>query len=931
MKFKLLVLFAFVLNGLFSYGQSMTEAAARAELQKRGYDESRFREELLKKGVNIDAVDANNPVEMAKTEKAVKEVMEILEKEKRSKDTSKSSSSSISSPPVSTKELPVEEQPRSAENAVVKQSKDIQKAVKDGATIEEAVSEKIQEDKKNVPPTPITYGQHIFRDKSLSMFRASEDVKPSKAYVLGAGDKIAISIWGPTQENFAEEISRDGYIQPTNLPRIYLAGLTLEAAEKLLASRLSTKYYFQKENFDVTVTTARTVNVNIVGEVFTSGTFSISAVNNAFNALVAAGGPNDIGSVRNIQIRRPGSKKNIILDVYKYLKDPIVSQEYYLVENDYIYVPVAEKLVTITGAVNRSFRYELLPNEQLNELINYAGGLTANALKGNIKVTRIDRDTVRIINVSLYDLESNKKNFDLRNGDLVEILKIGEQVRNEITITGAVENPGVYALNDNPKIADLLRKAILQDNAVTSIAYLKRFNSDLKTIRYEFVNIDNVLKSNSSTDNIALQRGDELIISSQATFADKYDVSIEGSVREPRKMTLDFTKNIKVSDAIFFAGGLKPDAMDFAYVFRSKNDDPSTIEYIFIDIKQATNNPTSAANIALQPRDRLVTYDINSYSDKTLVTVNGAVRKGGEYLYNPSLTLKDAILLAGGLKPEAALDRIDVYRLSYDNDGKSTRILAANLKVNKDLVIQNNGGSFELKPFDQVFIRTLPEYELQRNVYLEGELRYPGTYALVTDNTRLATIIKEAGGTTDEAFLSGATLKRSVENEEGYVIIDLEKAIKSPKSFENIILQKGDVLSIPKIINTVSLSGAVRTFEVTRAEQYSLGKIQAPFVKGTSAKYYIDQYGGGLSKNADKRKIIVIDANGKVTKARSILGFNTYYPKVGPGSEIQIGTKDPKPEKEKDKEDVKWGDVLANSVAQATTILSLILLIQNVN
>ena len=220
-------------------------------------------------------------------------------------------------------------------------------------------------------------------------------------------------------------------------------------------------------------------------------------------------------------------------------------------------------------------------------------------------------------------------------------------------------------------------------------------------------------------------------------------------------------------------------------------------------------------------------------------------------------------------------------------------------------------------------------FELQRNVFLTGEVRYPGTYALISDNTKLSTIIKEAGGTTDEAFLKGATLQRGKDNV-GFVIIDLEKAIKNSKSFENIILQEGDEIFIPKINNIVSITGATKAYEIYPEKITGQGKIQVPYNSGKSAKYYIDEYAGGLSKEADK--ITVVDASGKVTKAKQFLFFKK-YPKVGPGAEIKVGYKVQKEEKLKDgdTEDVKWGDVLANSIAQATAILSLILLIQNVN
>ena len=906
----------------------VNEAAVRSELEKRGYNADRFKEEMIKKGVNPDAINTDNPADVARAKKAAEEVMAMFDAEKNA-----AKSTATTSKPVNTQEPASKlDNTRSADDPskIALQSKDIQKAVKEGATIEEAVSEKLQESAKENIPAPKTYGQHIFRDKSLQLFRTSEDAKPTKSYVLGPGDKVAISIWGPTQENFALEIQKDGYIQPTGLPRYYISGLTVENAENLMASKLRNYYYFQKENFELTVTTARTVNVNIVGEVFNNGTYNISAVNTAFNALVAAGGPNDIGSVRKIQLLRAG-KKPLTLDVYRYLQNPIISQEFYLAENDYINVPVAENLVRISGAVNRPYQYELLKNEGLSDLISFAGGLKATALKSNLQIKRIESDSVRIIDIDWAELQKQNKNYILLNGDEVVISEINSLIKNEVSISGAIENPGKYAMRPNERLSDLIMKARLLDNAITGIAYLKRFNDDFRTVKYELVNIDNILKNPSSPDNKQLKKGDELIISSKADFVGTYKIKVEGAVRDPKEFSLDVERNLKVSDAVFFSGGLADDAIsEFAYIFRSKIDEAKTVEYIAVNLKEALANPQSSANVALFPNDRLVIYSKNEYSDESFVQVGGAVRSPGQFLYNPTLTLKDVLTLAGGLKREASKQRIDVYRLEFD-DNNSTKVLAANISVDEDLNLLRGGDDFSLQPFDQIFVRYAPEFELQRNIYITGEVKYPGSYALMGDNTKLASMIREAGGATKEAFLKGATLTRQ-KDVNGFVIIDLEKAIKNPKSFENIILQEGDEISIPKINNIVTITGATKAFEIYPDKITAQGKIQVPFKPGKSAKYYIDEYTGGLASNAAPRKISVVDASGKVTKAKGFLFFKS-YPKVTPGSEIRVGYKDVKPEKLKgeDKEDVKWGDILANSIAQATAILSLILLIQNVN
>lgn len=931
MIYRLLLVFFIAFMSAHVYGQTINEAAARAELEKRGYDADRFKQEMIKKGVNPDAVDPNNPTDVARAKKAAEEVMAMLDAEKNAR--TKPAAPAPAPQKAADQPQSKTETTRSVDEKAKTSSPDteIQKAVKEGATVEEAVAEKLQESAGDKLPGASTYGQHIFRDKSLKLFRTTEDAKPTKAYVLGPGDRVAISIWGPTQENFAMEIEKDGYIQPTGQPRYYLAGLTVEAAENLMASRLRNYYYFTKENFELTVTTARTLNVNIVGEVFSNGTYNISAVNTAFNALIAAGGPTDIGSVRKIQLLRAG-KKPVIIDVYKYLQNPVISQEYYLAENDYINVPVAQKLVSVKGAVNRPFRYELIENEQLKELVGFAGGLRANALKGNIQIRRIENDTVRIIDVNYADMEKSGRNYELLNGDEVEVSTINENVRNQVTVSGAVENPGTYAMTRTETISDLIKKAVLLENAITSTAYLKRFNDDQKTVRYEFVNLDNILKNQGSADNQILRKGDELIISSKASFADSYNMNVEGAVRNPTTMTLDVDKNLKVSDAVFFAGGLKEDAIvDFAYIFRKKNDGAKTQEYIVVNLKQALESPGSNANIPLEPGDKLVIYSRHNYTDESFVRVAGAVRSPGEFLFNPSLKFRDVLLLAGGLRREASYDRIDVYRLYFEEE-KATRVLAANLRVDENYNIKAGDNNFELQPFDQIFVRTAPEFELQRNVFVNGEVRYPGTYALMSDNTKLATIIREAGGVTNEAFLKGATLQRSKDNT-GYVIIDLERAIKSPKSFENIILQEGDEIMIPKLSNIVSITGATKASELYPERITAQGKLLVPYRGGKTAKYYLDTYAGGLGKDGSYGKISVIDASGKVTKAKGFLFFKR-YPKVGPGSEIRVGYKDivvKEKGSEGEKEDVKWGDILANSIAQATAILSLVLLIQNVN
>ena len=925
-RYLLLCILVFFFSEII--GQNQVETMARAELQKRGLDETRVREELLKRGVDLNNIDPNNKQQILANEKVIREVIDMLEKEKAQAN-EKSSTSGTNNKDSGTGGKPVSEERRSADEAALNtQSKEIQKAVKDGATIEEAIAEKIQETTKSSIPIALTYGQHIFRDKSLKLFRTSEDAKPSRSYVLGAGDKIAISIWGPTQENFALEIEKDGYIQPTGLPRYYLAGLTVDQAENLMASQLRSYYYFQKENFELTVTTARTINVNIYGEVFTNGTFNISAINTAFNALIAAGGPTDLGSVRKIQVTRPGQKPRT-LDVYEYLNNPVVSQNFFLAENDFIFIPVADKIVKIEGEINRPFQYELLPGENLKELIKFAGGLKVNALKGQIKIKRFENDSIKILDVDYGILDKNNRNFDLRNGDEILILNINEDIRNSASVEGAVENEGEFAIMPGDDVLTLIKKSKIKENAILDLAYLKRFNDDLKTMRYEFVNLKAILDNENHPDNKKLKPGDHLMVVGKDIFVENTKASIEGAVRNPMTIDLDLSSNLRVSDLVFLAGGLQDYATDFAYIYRNENEETEAPEYIYVNIKNAVQNPDSPENIILQPKDRLIIYSKYNYVDGSIITVGGAVRKPGDFPYHPSLNLRDVILLANGLRQEAALDRVDVYRLDLTNN-KSTRVLVAKLRLDANLNVIGGDDVFELEPFDQIYVRNAPEFELQRNVIINGEVKYPGTYALTSYNMRIATLIKDAGGTTSESFLAGATLFRK-KDDTGYVIFDLEKALETDNKVDNIILQEGDEIFIPKKNDLVSITGATNAMEWYPQRVAESGRINVNFTKNKSVMFYINEYAGGLSDNASKNKISVVDASGKVHKTKRLFFFHQ-YPKVRPGSVINVGYKNVKTKEEKDKDgEVKWGEVLANSIAQATAILSLILLIQNVN
>lgn len=1007
-------------SSTFAQVPPITESQARAELDKLGMSEDDFRVKLLERGIDIDQIDLNNPTELlrlqraaeaieaeklAEIEKAKKQATEVVEQEKEQA--------------VNTVEQEVADK---IDEVASSTAKDVVEAVEQGATIEDALTEGIIDAQtEDIAPATI-YGQHIFRNKEIRDYRNANDIVVSDAYLLGAGDKINISLWGYSELEASYEISEEGYIKPDDMPRVNLKGVSFGIAKSLLKSRFANYYRFGNDQFQVVVTSPRIITVNIVGEVMNSGSFTMPAINTAFNALAAAGGPSDIGSVRNIKIIRPGGK-NREMDVYEFLLDPTITKDFYLQNNDIIFVEVAERLVSIQGPVRRPFKYELKANEQLKDLVKYAGGLKPNAYLGNFQVKRFIDDAEKIIDVNYGELvNSDTSDFKLNAGDAVVIGVIPKPYKNFVEIAGSVDLPGRYELDAGMTISKLIEKGVLAEGSRTDVAYLLRTSED-GILKYNKINIEDAIANVQSAGNLVLQPKDKLVILSSKSFTDQYEisisgavrnpskykynvgddlkindlitlagglkedatnfayvyrkelagsqekeyvridvknalenpdsgdnlvlkpndrvevfsvytyqdefkVSISGAVREPSEFNYDSTEKLSVEDLVILSGGLRPDATDFAYVYRINPDNTKDREYIRIDIKNALENPTSPDNLVLEPRDQIQILSKLTYIDEFSVKVGGAVRNPGEYQYHPSLTLKDALTLSGGLKFTASGNRIDVFRMVI-NQNEPTKSIVATVAVDENLEMSS---TFKLEPFDQIVVRSVPEFELQQFVTIEGEVKYPGPYALIDDNEKLTNLIKRAGGLTKESFPTGATLYRA-EGGTGFVVLRLEEALKNNKNIHNFILKKGDVITIPKQKDLVAITGATRAGELYPENIARAGKINVAHHKGKRAKWYVNEYAAGVGENG-KRKLITVEyPNGEVKRTKNFLFFKI-YPQVTEGSVVKVGVKPPKSTKKegkKEREKIDWGKTLADSLAQATAILSLILLVQNVN
>ncbi len=711
-------------------------------------------------------------------------------------------------------------------------------------------------------PEAKIWGQNFFRDQSISLFDRTRDLRALPSYLLNSGDELSVTVWGVVDFSKAVTIGLDGYIDLSipelMVPRLYVKGMKFGDVQEAIKERLANHMNMRSSFIDVQLNYSRNITINITGEVFNPGSYSIPAVNTAFNALVAAAGPSQIGSVRNIKVVS-SNKATRILDIYKFATNPNIADEFFMSNNDYIFVPLAGRVVDVKGSVKRPFSYELIDDENLKDVLLFAGGLSADAYLRNIQVRRYSNNEESIIDIDLAELLKSNKDFTLLNGDIITVSPIKEAYTNYVTIQGAVKLPGEYELKPSIKIKDILQQSGIMISAVKDRIYVKRIQPDF-SIKYINLNVDSVMNDENSESNILLRALDDIEVKFKSDFVDKYNLKLDGAVRKP-----------------------------------------------------------------------------------------------GMYLHSDSLSLADLIYLGNGIKNEAALSYIEISRIILNQDA-TTKTEILQYKIDDSLRVAG-AEMFMLKPYDQVFIRQSKGFELPKNVELDGEIYFPGTYTIKAKNERVSDLINRAGGFTEIAFLEGAKLYRK---DEGYVILNLAEVKKDTNSRFNYFLKEGDKITVPKIKDLVSIAGRINhpyvkekseiqeielkvkllklQTEIEKEELLAYDKIEqmknpdkvnVPFHKKKSATFYLKKYAGGVDRinGGRKKHIYVRYADGSVQKTKSFLCFKK-HPKVEKGAMVYVDSHTRLKKQREPRKAIDWQTTIRDTFAILTSGLTIYALIR---
>lgn len=520
-------------------------------------------------------------------------------------------------------------------------------------------------------PEAFVYGQEYFRKSIVELSKESEKrYRPPDNYTLNVGDELNITLWGFTEKSDQFRIDNSGSINPEVVGKIYLQGMTYEKAVKVIRDRYDGVYDLKKTNIEITMAYSKSVTVNIVGEVFNPGTYTFSSINSAFNALIAMDGPNQLGSVRNIFIKRNGKTiKN--LDVYEYLNNPDSEMDFFLQDNDYIVVPSLENVVHIKGEVKRPYNYEMKEGEGLRELVKYAGNLKPGAYVKAINIKRFENSREVLIDVNLDSLITFNKNFPLHDGDSVFVYKIPQSLHDFVEVIGAVRVPGKYQLTKGDRIADMLHKVEGPNNlADLDKAYVIRLNEKLEKEIIAF-DIKDVLLNYNSIDNIPLKGLDTIQVISLNDSRQKYVIYIAGEVNKPGEV--EYAEGMTLGDLLKMSGGLKRESANSRLevsrmILGNRDDDMAFVsgERILmkrVDIAPDLQIPQDAIDYKLKPYDQVFVRISPDFEQQQQIVIYGEINYPGEYtLTSKGENVISLIERAGGFTNYAFKAGARLYR-----------------------------------------------------------------------------------------------------------------------------------------------------------------------------------------------------------------------------------------------------------------------------
>ncbi len=758
----------------------------------------------------------------------------------------------------------------------------VAKSNKSRTNISEKSSTKDTKDSLNTNMNPnlntLVYGSELFQPSNNGN-TANKSLATPLNYEIGPNDILKLVIYGVQEYSADLAVSKEGKILIDNVGAVKVGGLTIEAAKSRIKQVMGNTAYSSlsrgESKIDLTLGDIRTIHVNVIGA-FKSGTINVSSLSNVISVLSEAGGPNTIGSYREIEVIRDNKlfKK---VDLYKFMQYGDQSQNIGLKDNDIIRVPSYKQRVEIKGEVKRPGIFEVIGTESFSQILQYAGGFTDNAYSAWVKIIqKNDKEK------SVKDVASSEFiKYIPKGGDEITVSKIINRFQNRVTLSGAVYRPDVYELTPGMRVADLLKKADgLKEDAFIGRAQLIRSKPNLLKEMIS-INLSKALEKNSA-DNIELQREDELYVNSILDLRDSLTVELLGEVRSSGRF--NYIDSMTVKDLILMAGGFTYAANKNVEVARlvkygDRVENTEVTQIFKTEINGDLSFNPGQENFVLQPLDVVTITKKVGYTLPEVVTISGQVQSAGKYTLSSRVErVSDIVKRAGGLIGEAYGEGAFIKRRRFDIDSLKSDETKTSIELaytRKFKAKQEADRASILNTANSAAITSASDINLN-----------PDSKTIKLKDT-LNALFKEL----DEDYYQ--------------IAIDINYIMKNPGSELDLVLRGKDEIVIPKMDNRVKISGGVlRPTNIVYRDGLSIGECISA--------------AGGISEYAKRARAYVIYANGKSNRTKTF-GLFRINPKIKPGSEVVL----PETDSKKDKTIttiVQFTTVIAQVVSALATI-----------
>ncbi|EIU7851301.1 SLBB domain-containing protein [Vibrio parahaemolyticus] len=791
-----------------------------------------------------------------------------------------------------------------------------------------AVSSNIEEQwlKKGEQEELKRFGLDLFAG-SPSTFAPISDVPVPANYTVGAGDEIIVQLFGKENETYRLRVNRAGTINFPSLGPVNVAGMHFSDVRDSLTQRVKEQMIGVRS--DISLGELRTMQVFVMGDAYKPGAYTVSALTTISQAIYYSGGFGESGALRDIQLKRDGK---IIrkLDMYDLLLKGDASNDVRLLPDDVVLIGSVNDTVSIEGEINRPAIYEVKAGETYQQLIQMAGGFTANAHVEQLEIKRYASHGVREA-LTLDFNKTQERQSKVKNGDAIKILKKSEELTRYVQIEGDVRHPGYLEWRNGLRVADLFKSVDSAFNSTADVNYavVVREINPQRDIEVFQLSLANAILSPGSQDNLQLQSRDRILVFNRFNNEDLDTLATQEAVSKAKTLEqaqeqaeLEQQKEQEVmstSVAVSHSANgtlnnqnATEQAKPAKIIFRGKE----ITEEDFEKLKQNTRRTLLApVLLQLQQQSRLGLAP-------QIAEVFGEVRHPGRYPITPRMTVSTLIEAAGGLTYNAFTINAELARTAINSADERAYIDVERIDLRKAIQGSVSDDAI-IVGRDRLNILEKPNVKLQSTVTLQGEVRFPGTYTVRQGET-LSELLERAGGLTEFAHPQGAIFTREAlrlqeqkllnqyaadmraetakktfraDSNMGSVISDPDKTLKFVEEASrskalgrmvvqlnrilkgersaDFMLEDGDFLFVPTFRNTVSI----------------MGEVQVPITYLLDNKLDVDDYlnkAGGAKKQADEDRIFVVRADGSVYKPSSGYWFGNNKEGLKAGDTIVV-------------------------------------------